>query len=243
MRHFAVLSLLTTICVSSALNLYAQQIIVRMLPVVKDKALLFDTLIYRNATNQEFSVTRFRWYGTNIRCGGNTIDFPIADANLFDAEDSASLKTLAVMAPAGEYSWLSFDIGVDSLRNCTGVQEGALDPIHGMFWSWNSGYIFLKLEGFAPRSSAPGNKLEYHIGGFRPPAVCLRSVRLPFRSLHLTTSSTLVVEIAVDIAEIFDHPKSIDFGERPVVTDFHNAEEMADNYKDMFRIQGVRVIP
>lgn len=44
--------------------------------------------------------------------------------------------------PAGEYTAIDFLIGIDSLRNCSGAQTGDLDPAKGMFWTWNSGYIF-----------------------------------------------------------------------------------------------------
>jgi hypothetical protein len=42
------------------------------------------------------------------------------------------------------YNRLSFVIGVDSARNVSGAQTGALDPANGMFWTWNTGYIMAK---------------------------------------------------------------------------------------------------
>ena len=53
-----------------------------------------------------------------------------------------SLKTI----PAS-FNRIAFTIGVDSIRNVSGAQTGALDPANGMFWTWNSGYIMAKLEG------------------------------------------------------------------------------------------------
>ena len=43
--------------------------------------------------------------------------------------------------------------------------DGDLDPVHGMYWTWQSGYIQFKLEGLL-RDSAGERKLELHLGGF-----------------------------------------------------------------------------
>lgn len=67
--------------------------------------------------------------------------------------------------PLGNYSEIQYTIGVDSTRNVSGAQTGTLSTSHGMFWSWNSGYIFIKAEGTSPDSPTGG--FSYHIGGFK----------------------------------------------------------------------------
>lgn len=66
--------------------------------------------------------------------------------------------------PVGTYTEMSYVLGVDSLRNVSGAQGGALSPTNGMFWSWNTGYIMFKLEGTSPQSAS--SMFTYHIGGF-----------------------------------------------------------------------------
>jgi hypothetical protein len=61
---------------------------------------------------------------------------------------------------------MEFMIGVDSARNNSGAQTGALDPTNGMFWSWSTGYIMAKFEGTSAQSPAAANALKFHIGGF-----------------------------------------------------------------------------
>lgn len=62
-------------------------------------------------------------------------------------------------------SYGSLKLGVDSNLNLLGVHKGDLDPVHGMYWSWQSGYIHFKLEG---SWSGEGGlqPFVYHIGGF-----------------------------------------------------------------------------
>jgi pyruvate/2-oxoglutarate dehydrogenase complex dihydrolipoamide acyltransferase (E2) component len=69
--------------------------------------------------------------------------------------------------PVGTYTAIEYTIGVDSTRNVSGAQTGALAPSNGMFWSWLTGYIFIKAEGTSPESGASNGEFKYHIGGFK----------------------------------------------------------------------------
>ena len=66
--------------------------------------------------------------------------------------DAASGEFEIPNVPAGNYTGITFTLGVDSLRNTKDVSErtGALDiggAAADMYWGWNSGYIFYKIEG------------------------------------------------------------------------------------------------
>jgi hypothetical protein len=66
-----------------------------------------------------------------------------------------------INVPAGTYTGMYLTMGVDSARNVSGAQEGALDPANGMFWSWTSGYIMIKAEGLSPQGA--GGSFTYHL--------------------------------------------------------------------------------
>lgn len=80
--------------------------------------------------------------------------------------------------PAGDYVGLEFLLGVDSLRNVSGAQSGALSPSFGMFWDWNTGYIMIKAEGSSPQSADGG--FTFHLGGFSGPNSVLTPRIFPF---------------------------------------------------------------
>lgn len=77
------------------------------------------------------------------------------------------------------YSHLRFCIGVDSLINESGAQGGVLDPMHGMYWAWNSGYINFKIEGCSSLCPTRKQKFQLHVGGFMAPYDALRQVSIP----------------------------------------------------------------
>ncbi len=96
--------------------------------------------------------------------------------HLLDASKTNGMIVTIDSIPEGNYSEISFNIGVDSTRNVSGAQTGALDPANGMFWSWNTGYIFFKAEGTSPQS--PTGNFRYHIGGFREVNNAIRKVTM-----------------------------------------------------------------
>ena len=107
-----------------------------------------------------------------------------------------------------------------------------------MFWAWNTGYIFLKLEGKSPLSSASGKIIEYHIGGYKDPVNAIEKVQLALSyPLDFTKGNEQTISVNVNIAEIFRVPTEIDFSKLPSVTDTKNALLISRNYKDMFSIK------
>lgn len=86
---------------------------------------------------------------------------------------------------------LDFSIGTDSLTNVSGAFDGPLDPIHGMFWTWNSGYINLKMEGVSFISDQK-REFEYHIGGYAGEHKTIRQVHLDYSE---STSGEFKIQI------------------------------------------------
>lgn len=206
--------------------------------LVGNTALVLDSLKYKNAFGQDFSITKFKYYIGNIvlkRTDGTY--FAFNDYFLVNEEDNSSKTLILDHVPATHYSSIEFIIGVDSLHNCSGAQSGALDPVNAMFWAWNSGYIFLKLEGMSPVSKLPGHIFEYHIGGYKQPANCIRKVKLPLHNFSVGgQKSDSQIDLRVDLLQFFDGPEKIDLEKMSSVTDFRNSTLVANNYMDMFSI-------
>lgn len=56
--------------------------------------------------------------------------------------------------------------GIDSQTQVQATRSGALDPIHGMYWTWQSGYIQWKMEGVM-KTDTQEFPIELHLGGFQ----------------------------------------------------------------------------
>lgn len=207
---------------------------------VGEKLLILDDSTYTNAFNQNYTITKFNYYIGRIRLTKKDGKEFFLDDYFFISEDEEkkASKTISIdKIPPGEYTSISFLIGVDSVHNCSGAQSGALDPINAMFWTWNTGYIFLKLEGKSKASTLPGNTLEYHIGGYKEPANCIRTVNLNFETpMVIAKKANTVLNIKTDVSEILKTPTTIDFSKYPAINSTLNATMIADNYVDLFSI-------
>ncbi|MFC4231010.1 MbnP family protein [Parasediminibacterium paludis] len=194
---------------------------------------------YKNSFGEDLVINRFKYYVSNIRlinASGKFIDTH-NDYYLIDEADSTS-KNITFTTLAKQITGIEFLLGVDSIKNVNGVQTGALDPLNGMFWTWNSGYIMAKLEGIATVAKVPGNLFSLHVGGFRNGENTARRIRLEILNFKFQISNSVVIE--ADINKWFQSVHNIKIAEHPICHSPGNlAMQLADNYATMFKIVSV----
>lgn len=191
---------------------------------------------YKNSLGEDMVINRFKYYVSNIRLvdsNGKSVSVS-NDYYLIDEADSMS-KTIVITTSVKQVIAIEFLLGVDSVRNVSGVQSGALDPMHGMFWTWNSGYIMAKLEGVSSAAKVASNLFSQHIGGFRIGENAARKILLTVDRRPLTDAHFFVIE--ADINKWFQSTHTIKIAEHPICHSPGNlAMQLADNYATMFKI-------
>lgn len=208
---------------------------------VQNELLELDTKLYRNDLGQTYTISKLKYYISGIKL--KSIDgklYTIDEHFLINEEEENSKLIHLQNVSYGYYDEISFLLGVDSLYNCSGAQSGTLDPINGMFWSWNSGYIFLKLEGHTKASPTPSSIFEYHIGGYKKPYNSIKEIKLKFpKSISITENSNTSINISVAVEEILKNPNTIDFSKTPSITDPKTSSIIAENYVDIFSLKSI----
>lgn len=212
---------------------------------VSGAPLVFGTK-YTNANGDTFTVSKFNYYISNIvlkkEDGSNYV---VPESYHIVKHSVASTQNITLQKiPTGNYQNISFMLGVDSARNVSGAQTGDLDPVKAsdMYWSWSSGYIFLKLEGSSPQSGDPSKSITYHIGGYGGANKTQRNFNFGFTSTtaKVSQSQTPTIQFIADVNELFDTPNKLNF-----VLDYSRisagagAKKYADNYADMIRLKFV----
>lgn len=194
---------------------------------------------YANPFGENFKVEKCLYYVTNITTDANS---KVGDTYFLVDQANPATKNCSFSSLQKTISSVSFLIGVDSLKNVSGAQTGALDPARSMFWTWNSGYIMAKLEGKSNVSTQVNNKFEYHIGGFSGPNNVLRLVTLTLPTTTLLNKdSTTEIVIAANIQKWFNGVNNLRIANNEVcTTPSALAAKYADNYATMFRILAVR---
>ena len=130
---------------------------------------------YTNSNSEAYNVTWLTYYVSNIKLkhedGTIYTDEVKSDGSkgyyLIDERDPASQFVMLKNLPKGNYTEVTFTIGVDANQVDEGAQTGALDPANNLFWSWNSGYIFMAVEGTSPVSTETDNAFQFHVGGYK----------------------------------------------------------------------------
>jgi len=111
----------------------------------------------KSDSNVSVRIDKLRWYVSLPPAGKKG-----SKAWLLDLADSASLDQ-QMSRPVNNKISLLF--GIDSTIQVGGVGTGALDPLRGMYWTWQTGYVQWKMEG-AIRVDSVESPLELHLGGF-----------------------------------------------------------------------------
>lgn len=211
--------------------------------VVGNQDLILSTQNYVNQNLDTFKVDIYKYYITNIefKTANGFVYKETESYHLINQADASSHTFTVNGVPKGDYTSITFLIGVDKDRNTSGAQTGALDPANGMFWTWSSGYIMSKLEGTSPQSSDMSKKITYHIAGFSGVNNVLRSPTLTFTTNAIVSKTQhSKININCDVLEWFKAPNLISFSTvNNVTTVSPEAKQIADNYVDMFSVTSI----
>ena len=137
-----------------------------------------------------FYLSKFEFYQN-----GQLIVRDSTEAYLVDFEIDSTRKLLFPGVRVSQIDEIRFLFGIDSITNTSGAMSGALDPMHGMYWSWQSGYINCKLEGtfITPKREA----FQLHLGGYTPPFSGVQQ-------LVLKTGKTNNSQLSIDLNSLMD---------------------------------------
>lgn len=194
--------------------------------------------IARLADGSSVSISRLLYYVGGLRvqdAQGRWFEStraaePAGDYALIDAGNPASLSFDGPALPPGRYRSLELRLGVDAVRNAGGPQTGALDPAHGMYWTWKTGFIFFDLEGLSSRSAGLGGAVTWHAGGDDS---VLRTLVLPLEGFEVSRTGAAVLELRADLDELF---RAVDLQQSHSVMDATGSGPLADAYAAMFRV-------
>lgn len=223
---------------------------------IGDQKLVLGTTTAKNALGEDFTVTKLNYFVSNIalkKDDGSILKF--SDKYfLVKQSDPNSLIIKLDNVPAGNYTELSYMIGVDSLKSISDVSQrtGVLDPASygddNMYWSWNSGYIFFKMEGKS--TAIPKDNMmkmdhyEFHIGGFGGKTAAtpnnLKTISLPLmEAAKVRGDIAPQIHIITDVSKVFNAVNQISIAKSFMIHAPAAGVPVAQNYAKSFIIDHV----
>ena len=217
--------------------------------VAGNQDLKLGATTYTNAAGESFTPTLLKYFVSNFKLtktDGSVYTVPQDNCYfLTDESIAASLKPI-IEIPEGEYTKLSFVLGIDSLRNTMDISKrtGNLDvtgTASGMYWSWNSGYIFFKLEGTSPSSTQTDKSFKYHIGLFGGMNTAtlnnIKTINIDLTSkgiLKAKYGRNLSIKLKADVLKMFNGSSNVSIAANSVVMANTYSATVANNYANMF---------
>ena len=214
---------------------------------------------YTNANGDVMNFSQFDYYVSNfslVKADGSVYTVPKDSCYFLIREDGGENTEIELTnIPAGDYKEIRFVVGVDSLKSVSpaGERTGVLDPAGdgaGMYWSWNSGYIFVKVEGTSPQApldpASGTNKFRYHIGLFGGySSATLNNLKTFAISdadgdvAEVRTDKKPLFHLKVDIMEMFKSPTTVSVAANPTVMVTPYSKTIAENYSDMIKLDHI----
>ncbi len=123
---------------------------------------------------------------------------------------------------------LQLTVGVDSTSNAQAIMTGDLDPINGMYWAWQSGFINWKIQGKCTVLQTRNHVFQYHIGGFLPPFQSTRTILLE------NSNPTKNVKLMIDLSAFLNQVNLLETNE--IMSPCQKGTELADLFSSYFSL-------
>lgn len=216
--------------------------------VVGSTDLQLSTGTYTNGVGESFKISRLKYFVSNFKLtgiNGTIYTVPQNESYFLVEESDPASRVPKLSVPEGEYKSVSFMIGVDSLRNTMDVSQrtGVLDvsaAAADMYWSWNSGYIFFRLDGTSPVIPSLGGVFQYHIGGYggynSPTTNNLKTFTIDLTSrgtAKVKTGKATNIHLMVDILKAVSGTNNLSFTTNAMVHSPTAGAAVANNYVHM----------
>jgi cytochrome c peroxidase len=193
------------------------------------EALRLDSLRYRNAAGETLSFTRLSYLLSGFaleKSDGGWVELPWQVAWI-DAGQRRQTATLSSV-PEERYRAIRFSVGVDPETNngdpARSAADHPLNPIlNGLHWSWQSGYIFLAVEGHYRTAAGKASGYVHHFARSENRTTITLSVKLDLRQ-----DAGLLIDF--DLAALLNAPRQISFARDGETTHSREGDPVAAAY-------------
>lgn len=171
----------------SMVGMHAQstkKAIIHFTPIFGQSPFHLNDSTYSLQNGDSVRFTTLKFYISSLELLNN-------NANVFKEKNSYHLIDLAenntgkyslVIPKALTFNSIRFSIGIDSSTNMAGALGGDLDPLKGMYWTWQNGYINWKIEGISLSPHTKDHRFQFHLGGYQYPYNSIQQIHLPIHN-------------------------------------------------------------
>ncbi len=183
------------IFILSAIQIYSTEVSVSLTYGIEKLGL---DKYYQFNTKDSVRITKLKIFISNVSLLKNDKEVwrKSRSYHLVDMDNVATLTIIKELPPI-DYDKISIGLGIDSTTNVSGALGGDLDPTKGMYWTWQSGYINIKIEGNCNLIKNRNNEFQLHLGGYQFPNYTYLETQFPAKQ-----DKDIIIEL--DIKELLE---------------------------------------
>jgi len=169
--------------------------------MMNEQPLAIGTPVVHPMKKDTLTFSKFKYFISNVKFkkADGTYWTESESYHIVDLDKAESMKLTFNGLPAGTYTQMEYTMGVDSARNVSGAQAGALAITNDMYWGWKTGYIMLKAEGIYKDNNAD-KMFAFHLGGFKGAENIVTKRTMLFEGANaLSVSKDVTSTIAVEV--------------------------------------------
>lgn len=232
------------------------QLVIKFNNRVGKEAVTTDIEKYKTTNGTPFSISLLQYFISNIqltKANGEVVPVAKTENFFLIKQHVDSSREIVLHVPPGNYSAISFLVGIDSLTSTLPLEErqGVLDPGRdlaageSMYWTWNTGYIFFKMEGGSadiPADPTGFREFEFHIGGYggfnSPTMNNIRKVVIDADNKKWTVAAKgkTILALTFDVLSVFT---TIDLKQHHHIMLTEKSSDIADNYSRGFSFEKI----
>lgn len=184
----------------------AQETTISFVPFFQEKEVMLNQDFYTKDDTIRFENIKIYLSKIQLYNDDKLIFTVVKKHHLINLENPKTQQLVFPITKNIQFNSIHFSIGIDSITNVSGVFGEDLDPTNGMYWTWQSGYINFKIEGYSKKCPARKQFFQYHIGGYQEPFYPIQHVELPIKNHKKTVIEIQLEEIfkELDITKLYE---------------------------------------
>jgi hypothetical protein len=208
-------------------ELYSQAFTINIKPMYYGHIIQIDHPVIDSVLGEQVTFKECKFYLGKFTLYSKDTILHFDRYHLIDIENANTTALSFPIPPFFYADSISFLLGIDSVTNISGIMDGDLDPLNGMYWAWNSGYINMKIEGITPKCPGRNNLFQFHIGGYQAPYQTAQNI-----SFAIKRSQN--IEIQMNVQNILEKVQLSK--EYQIMSPGKKAKEMSESMSTMFSI-------
>lgn len=204
----------------------------------------------QNAAGNFFTFSKIKYFVGDVQLMNLDGSWYRTQANgLIDVKENQLSFQIPNMPPQG-FKGIYFVIGIDSITNrtvdpATRPNTDPLNPlVHGgMYWGWDPGFIFMKMEGKYAKSTGDTSNYLYHIGRDKFASY----VELQTDTFYLESAQNTNLFFDVHLDKFFNSPNEFDIENdgdlsHSSLSDLTILPKLHPNIKGMFQYKDMAIV-